>query len=247
MRYLITGMNGTVAPALARHLRSRGGEVIAWDRRTDPTDSEALARGCIERHRPDWVCHVATGAPEWAAWIARACAGTGPRLLWTGSVSVFGQEAVAPLLPTTVPDAADDYGRYKIDCEKRVLAANPDSVVARLGWQVGEAPGSNTMTDFLTKRAAEGGGKVEASTAWTPSCAWLPDSAEALAGLMDSGAPGLYHLEGNQAGMTFHEIASAINRRLGAGWTILPTDSPKQDNRMSDPRVRMGQLADMLR
>ena len=246
MRYLVTGMNGTVAPALARHLRTRGDDVVAWDRNTDPPESEAATRGFIERHRPDWVCHVATGAPAWAEWIARACAGAGPRLLWTGSVSVFGPNAVAPLLATTTPDAEDDYGRYKIECERRVLKACPNSVVARLGWQVGEAPGSNTMTDFLTKRAAENGGRVEASTAWTPSCAWLPDTAAAMAGLMDSGTAGVYHLEGNQAGMTLHELACAINKRLGAGWNVVATDSPRQDNRMSDARVRMGQLRGAL-
>jgi dTDP-4-dehydrorhamnose reductase len=249
VKHLVTGMNGTVAPALAKHLVSQGADVVSWDRAVDPPTDEPAVRAFIARHRPDWVCHVATGAPEWAEWIARACAGGGPgvpRLLWTGSVSVFGPQAKAPIGPDATPDATDDYGKYKIECERRVLAACPNAVVARLGWQIGEAAGSNTMTDFLTRKAAEGAGTIEASTRWIPSCAWLPDTAAALAALMRSGTPGLFHLEGNTAGKSFVEIAAGIARMLRQPWNIVPTDAPAMDNRMRDDRVSMGQVADRL-
>lgn len=246
MRVIITGMNGTVAPALAARLRADGDEVIAWDRVADPPVTEAATRAFIDRHAPEWVCHVATGDPAWAGWIARSCAASGIGLLWTGSVSVFGDRHRAPYSIDMEPDATDDYGRYKIECERRVLTANPRAIAARLGWQIGETPGSNNMVDYLTKLAREHGGKVEVSRRWIPSAAILKDSAEAMRGLMRFGVAGLYHLEGNIAGLSMFEIATRLNRRLGVGWAVVPADEPVRDNRMSDDRIAMGQVTDRL-
>lgn len=250
MKCIVTGMNGTVAPALARRLEAHGYTVVSWDRAVDAPADERAVRGFIARHSPGWVCHVATGAPEWAEWIAKACAGGpgagAPRLLWTSSVSIYSAAAQAPIGPDAVADASDDYGRYKIECERRVVAACPGAVVARLGWQIGSGPGSNTMTDFLTRKAAEHGGVIEASSRWTPSCAWLDDTAEALVGLMAAGAAGRFQLEGNAGGMTFHALAVGIARMLKKDWRVVETETPRMDNRMGDARVRMGQIGDRL-
>lgn len=241
---LITGMNGAVAPALAAALRARGVRVTAWDRVATPPESEAAVRGHIERVRPDVVCHVATGAPEWASWIAGACAAGGVPLLWTGSVSVFGTRHTPPFGVDMEPDATDDYGRYKIECERRVREAFAGAIVARLGWQIGDAPGSNTMVEFLARNAAAKGGVIEASDAWTPSCALLRDSAAAMVWLIERGEGGVYHLEGNRDGLSFFEIASRLARRHG--WSVTRTGTPAMDNRMRDDRVPMGQVKDGL-
>lgn len=246
MKVIVTGMNGTVAPALARRLMLEGAEIVTWDRGRDAPETEAAVREFISRYTPDWVCHVATGAPDWAEWIARTCAGSDVRLLWTGSVSVFGEKHRPPFTTAMEPDATDDYGRYKVECEKRVRAANPDAIVARLGWQIGDAPGSNTMTNYLTNLARENGGKVEASAAWIPSCAKLDDSAGAMAELMSRGKAGLYQLEGNQHGLSLFEIASGLKKKLGTAWEVVRADEPRRDNRMKDEQVRMGQVVDWL-
>lgn len=246
MHAIITGMNGTVAPALAAALRAHGTRVTPWDRSADPPDSAAAVRVFIERHRPTAVCHVATGAPEWAQWIASTCNDLEIPLLWTGSVSVFGSGHRAPFTPDMQPDATDDYGRYKIHCETLVRSANARAIIARLGWQIGDAPGSNTMTDFLARAAATGQNRIEASTRWTPSCARLGDTAAGLVELLRAGEPGLYHLEGNSAGLSFHEIALRIRQKLTAAWAIAPVQAPAMDNRMLDPRITIGQVADSL-
>lgn len=247
MRVLITGMNGTVAPALARRLEAGGSEIARWDRATMPNSSEGEVREALARSRPDWVCHVATGPSEWAEWIARSCAASGVRLLWTGSVSVFSESAKPPLTPSMPPDATDDYGRYKIECERRVRAACPSVVVARLGWQIGLTPGSNTMTDHLTREAVRGGGAIGASDRWIPSCAFLDDTAEALATLMQRGESGVYHVEGNSAGLSMFQIARGLAGLLGAAWRVTSIDLPNRDNRMRDERVSVGQVAARLR
>jgi len=244
VKAIVTGMNGTVAPALARRLREQGLEAVPWDRAKSPTDSERAVRAFIERERPMWVCHIATGALEWAEWISRACAELGPRLLWTGSVSVFSDRHTPPIPPEAEPDASDDYGRYKADCERRVLAANPGVIVARLGWQIGAAPGSNNMVDYLSREAEKGA--IRASHRWVPSCAMLDDTASALVNLMARAEPGVFHLEGNTAGLSMFDLATRLNHAQRRGWTIEPTDEPNRDNRMHDHRVRMAQVKDRL-
>lgn len=247
MRLIVTGMNGTVAPALARALEQHGHQIISWDRSVNPPTDADTVRRFIEHSRPDWIAHVATGAPEWAQWIAQICAASNIGLLWTGSVSVFGDRHQPPLTVDLEPDATDDYGRYKIDCEKRVMSANPHAVVARLGWQIGDAPGSNTMVEYFTRLARENGGRVEASSRWIPSCAMLRDTAKTLAGMLSPGFAGIRHLEGNTAGWSVFQIATALNRRLNAGWNVIEVDQPARDNRMRDGRILIGQVEDALK
>ena len=250
MRAIATGLGGTVAPALAAELRTRGHEIVRWDRASDPPSTEEAVRTFIDRHKPRWVCHVATGAPEWAEWIARHCAARGISLLWTGSVSVYADGTVGPPGGWTVqmpPTATDDYGKYKAACEGLVLTAHPGAIAARIGWQIGREPGSNTMTNYLSKLATEHGGTVTVSRGWVPSCAMLEDTARALADLMGRGEPGLFHLEGNTRGLSLFDIATGLNAKQGRGWRVEPTEAPIRDNRMRDDRARMGQVADALR
>lgn len=244
MRWIVTGMNGTVAPALAAALRARGDEVIAWDRSRVPTDDEGAMRAFLDEVRPDGLCHLAMGSPEWAATMARLCAERGAQFLYTSSVSVFGPEQRAPLGVEVVPTATDDYGRYKRECERVVAAANPEAIIPRLGWQIGQGPGSNTMTDHLARGAAAG--RIEASTAWFPSSAFLQDTAAALVALLERGEGGLFHVEGNP-GLSFYEIATRLARTLGMGWEIVPSDAFAMDNRMVDLRVAVRPITERLR
>lgn len=88
---------------------------------------------------------------------------------------------------------------------------------------------------FLAKQSAEHG-KIEASTRWIPSCAYLDDSAEMLDKRVKNAEPGLYQLGGNP-GLNFHEIATRLNTLHGGEWTIVPTDQPDHDGRMLDERI----------
>jgi len=237
MHFIITGMNGTVAPAVARRLEREKHRVTAWDRGRVPPDDGAAAGDFIRGLRPDGVFHIATGSPDWAGSIARACAEAGIRLVHTGSVSVFGPHQAGPFGIATPPEADDDYGRYKREVEQRIWQANPQAIIGRLGWQIGAAPGGNHMLDFLARAAAENG-VIEASGAWFPSCAFLDDSAAGLVELMLGHPPGLYQLEGNP-GLSFFEIAGALNRLHGGAWSVQRVDNHVQDNRMLDDRIKL--------
>jgi dTDP-4-dehydrorhamnose reductase len=238
MKAIITGMNGTVAPALAKHLTQAGHQVVSWNRFLVPIEDPDAIRGFIERERPDWFFHVATGSPRWAELAAQICAERSIRFLYTSSVSVYSAAQTGPFTVAVLPKPNDDYGRYKLLCEQLVQSANHEAIVARLGWQIGTAPGGNQMADYLERNFQTQGG-IEASTRWQPACSFLEDTAAALSRLMQDLPAGLYLVDGNP-GLSFHEIVVGLDRLLGGHWRITPVSIPEQNNRMIDERAAVG-------
>lgn len=237
MRALVTGLSGTVAPVLAEALAAAGHHVVPWDRAQVPTDDPAAVRAFVAAERPDWAFHLATGSLDWAEALARACAEQGVRFLFTSSVSVFGGAQQGPFAISHVPRPDDDYGRYKHAGEERVHAAHPDARIARLGWQIGDAPGGNQMVDNL-HRTFQSDGQIVASVNWYQACSFLPDTAAALVQIMEAETGGLYHVDGNP-GLNFYEVASGLNRMLGRPWVVVPGEAPALDNRLLDERIRV--------
>ncbi|MCA0291621.1 MAG: NAD-dependent epimerase/dehydratase family protein [Actinobacteria bacterium] len=107
MRWIVTGMNGTVAPVLADALRARGDEVVTWDRERVRVDHAPAVRAFVDATAPDGICHLAMGSPDWAAAMAGLCGQRGIPFLFTSSVSVFGPEQRGPLGIEITPTATD--------------------------------------------------------------------------------------------------------------------------------------------
>lgn len=234
-RTLITGMSGTVAPALAAELRSRGGEAVAWDRAAVPPHDERAVGDFVRASGASALVHCAMGDPRWAARMAACCAGQGIPFLFVGSASVFGAHQAGPHSADAVPEPQDDYGRYKLDCERLVRAAHRGAHVVRLGWQVALRTGGNQMVDWLARQQAEHG-HVAASTRWFPACSFLEDTARVLADVLERLPPGTYQLDGNP-GWDMYRVASALNRAMGGPWDVRPCEGLRLDNRMLDPRL----------
>lgn len=237
MKAVVTGMNGTVAPVVAALLEQQGHQTVAWDRSVVPTDDQGAVEHFLATQQPDWFFHIATGSADWAEWIARYCARHGTKLMFTSTVSVFGPHQRSPLTPDTPPEAEDDYGRYKREVERRMQAANPDLLIARLAWQIGDEPGSNTMVNYIDKAVREQG-QLEASTHWFPACAFLTDTAAGLYRLMTQYDAGIYHLDGNPT-LSFYDIATGLKAAQQRDWTIIATETPVFDNRMHDDRITL--------
>jgi dTDP-4-dehydrorhamnose reductase len=252
MKAMITGAGGTVGSVLARRLADRGHQVVAWDRAVVPIDCYRPMEDFVRREKPDVLFHLAvasrsTGVPneswlvnyEWTselAWIARQL---GVRFIFTSSVMVFSDSAKGPFTLNSPPDAAEGYGHVKHMAEQRVFHQNPDAIVARLGWQIGDAAGSNNMIDFLEKQAGQNGG-ITASRKWLPACSFVQDTVDALLWLA-SAKPGLYMIDSNTR-WNFYEIASALNEKHGGRWKLAPNDDFVFDQRMIDPRVPIPSL-----
>lgn len=247
MRALITGSSGAVGTALVAALKARGDEVVAWDRTAVSPIDPAASETFIGDTAPDALFHLATAAEPtgieneswrinvaWPAALARICRQQDVSFLFSSSVMVFSNEANGPFTLASQPDAAEGYGLEKRQAEENVLSGNPQAIVARLGWQIGDAPGSNNMVDFLEKTQQEHG-RIPASKLWYPACSFLPDTAQMLLYLLDC-APGLYQIDANEH-WTFYEIAAALNKKHGDRWQVSATGDFTYDQRLIDPRV----------
>ncbi len=248
---LITGLGGTVAPALRAAL---AGAVVGWDRAAVSPDDGAAVRSHLDALDPAAVCHLAMGAEGWAGELAAWCARRGRPFLLTSSVMVF-EGTPGPHRPDDAPATKDEYGRYKARCEAAVRAANPGAIVARLGWQIaqsgaraatGSATGRNHMLEQLHQRA-ERGEVIRASTRWLPATSFLEDTAAALRGLLEAGRGGTFHVDGNaDAAWDFHRLVVALRARHGATWRVEPCEDHVDDQRLLDDRLRVGSIAARL-
>lgn len=228
-------MNGTVAPVLGNRLDATGWGVVPWDRSAVSPDDAPKCRHFIDDVNPSVIAHLAMGAPDWAGLMAEEAAGRGIPFLFTSTVSVYADRTVGPITVDSPTDSTSEYGRYKIDCEERTRRSYPDAIIARLGWQIGDAPGSNTMVHHLYDVAGHVG-TVEASTRWFPACSFLGDTAAVLHGLIERSVGGTYLVDSNRRS-SFFEIVSALNRIHGHPWRVEPIDEPILDMRMVDERI----------
>ena len=256
MTALITGASGTVGKALVAHLRAAGHAVVSWDRAVAPPDDYHAMERFVRAVAPDVLVHLAIAStptgradegelvnvhwPSELAWLARQ---RGIRFVFTSTVMVFSDDARGPFSIAAAPDAAEGYGAQKRRAEERVWAQNPEARIVRLGWQIGDGDGGNEMTTWADAEQAAHG-RVEASTRWLPACAFVGDTAAALARAADR-RPGLYHADSND-GWTFFDIVSALAERTGRAWTVAPTHAFAFDQRMHDARLAMPALSERL-
>jgi len=253
---LVTGANGTLGQPLCAALAARGDTVVRWDRRAVDPHDETVAGAFVRDLGPEVVFHLAvasrpSGLPDegrrvnvgWTERLGRACNDIGCRLVFTSTAMVFTNDATGPFDMTATPDARDGYGGEKRLCEERLPDLCPDAVIARLGWQIGERPGSNNMLDYFAQNAS-GDGRVGASSRWLPACSFLDDTVAALLWL--STAPsGLYAVDSNRR-WTFFDIARALSNRHGNRWHIDANEDFVYDQRLIDPRVPMPALDERL-
>lgn len=253
MKALVTGSSGTVGSALCHELHGQGHEVLPYDRaRLGVTDSDAI-RAFVRDAAPDAVFHLATAtrptglenegylvSQVWTEMLSRAAGEIGATFVFTSSVMVYSEHTPGPYTPESVPNATDGFGPEKIAAESRARSANAQARIARLGWQIGEELDSNNMLAFLAANTPP----VRASTRWLPACSFLPETARALIRIADL-APGTYLVNQNRR-WTFHQIATALNRRHGDLWNIAATEDFVYDQRMLDDRPGVPPLEDSL-
>ncbi|GMU87290.1 MAG: hypothetical protein AMXMBFR48_25310 [Ignavibacteriales bacterium] len=244
MKAVITGMSGTVAPALSGYLVSKGDVVVRWDRSLIPPENQKACFDFLAGVQPDFLFHCASGSPAWAELISRLCHRLSIKVIYTSSVSIYSGSQRGPFTPADRPNPDDDYGIYKLECEQRMLSFNADAVVARLGWQIGTEPEKNHMVNFLDNEFSESG-KIIASTKWMQACSFLEDTSRSLADTLTKVSGGIYHLDSND-GLNFYQIVTGLKKLLGKQWIIEEGDFPDLNNLLSDDRVRMPKLSDKL-
>lgn len=245
MKLLITGLSGTLAPRLAEAAAIAGIEVLAWDRPSVPTDDDSAAQSWLDAQRPDAIAHLAMGSPEWSALLAGHAAARDLPFLFTSTVMVFDPDG--PHAPDSPRTGSSDYGKYKIACEDAVLAANANTQLVRIGWQIdAERPGNNMLLTLDQWQREQG--RVACSRAWRPACSFMTDTAAALLGLMQKPQPGIHHLDSNaDDAFGFDRVAAGLKKRFSrTDWNIEVHEDYRHDQRLIGGNVALPSLGDRL-
>ncbi len=204
MRVLITGANGQLGRELQRALG--GHELGALSHRElDITDAAAVA-AAIDTFQPDVVVHAAAltdtarceREPAFAMQVnalgaehvARACAATGASLVYVSTNEVFDGAKGTPYEEDDAPKPLNEYGRSKLQGERRVQAALARHYIVRTAWLYGHG-GDNFVSKVL--RWAESG-KLTGVTDEIATPTSAHDLAGAVARLIETERCGVYHL-----------------------------------------------------
>jgi dTDP-4-dehydrorhamnose reductase len=233
-------MSGTVAPRFASLARSAGHDVEPWVREdVSPNDADACQL-FLDDQDPDAIVHAAFGAETWAGLLADHARRRGIPFVFTSTTMVFAPRPDGPYTISSPRTATDEYGDYKIRCEDAIWEANPDAMVARLGYQIDPDGVGNTMVAHTDAQQAANG-SVRASRRWIPACAFLDDTAAALLSLVSDPQPGLHHLDANaQTAWSHATILHGLADMLGRPWQMVETDEPDHDQRLGDSTRILG-------
>jgi dTDP-4-dehydrorhamnose reductase len=253
MRFLVTGASGTIGKVLVEMLKARGDEVFAWDRQQVPINDYYKMENFVKLIRPNALIHLAyTQEPdqswfvnyEWAselAWITRLLR---IRFVFISTNLVFSHRQQGPFTIQSVPDATEGYGFEKRKSEARVMQQNPESIIARLGWQI-SLTGGNSMIEYFRKKFKEEA-LIKASLHWIPACSFVDHTAQKLIELSENYLPGICMIDSN-TGRNVFEIACALNHQYNFNWSIQPSEDYGWDSRMLDERMQMPSLESRLK
>lgn len=243
MKVILTGFTGTLAPYVRKALLEKGYEVVLWNRNDVSTENQAMISRFIEKEKPDYFFHLATGPETWIERILVALKPVGTTFLFTSTESVFDQTQEGPFTVDSEPRATGDYGSYKISCERLIRKTYQDhAYIVRLGWQIGMHPEKNNMLSYLVKQ-----GTVHASDEWIPSTSFMPDTADALVRIIETCPPGTYHVDGNAENWSFFQIASALRDAFDLPVQVVKDNSLWHNNRLLSERVLTRSIQDRLR
>lgn len=237
MRWLVTGSGGMLGTDLVGLLRNRGDDVTAADRADLDITDHAAVLDAVTGHDVVVNCAAWTAVDDAeereadafrlnavaAAYVARAAASHGARLVHVSTDYVFEGSAGAPY-PEDAPEAPRSaYGRTKAAGEWAVRAEAADHLLVRTAWLYGRHGACFPRT--IARVAAERGGlDVVEDQLGQPT--WTHDLADLIHRLVAAGAPaGTYH--GTSSGSTsWFEFARAVVASAGMDPSIVrPTTS----------------------
>lgn len=247
MKWIITGLGGTLAPHLARAAATAGVDVVGWNRASvDPDDAAGCAR-FLAAEKPDAIAHLGMGSADWAGRLAAAAGCRGIPFAFTSSAMVFDSVPDGPHAIDAPLTAKDPYGQYKIACESAVLSAYPEASVARIGWQIDPHQAGNNMLMALDAWQAKDG-HVAASRAWIPACSFMEDTAAALMDLLTKPRSGVVHLDGNtDEAHPFDRIVAGMKLAYSRdAWVLRVSEDYRHDQRLISSLLRIPPLSARL-
>lgn len=224
--WLVTGSRGQLGRALTERLDAAGLRCRAFSHEELDIASEDGLRAAFDalevppavllnaaafthvdrcEREPERAWAVNAVAP---GLLARICSERGVRFVHVSTDYVFSGDASQPYVEEEVVAPASNYGRSKLEGERRVLALSGDFLVVRSSWIFGG--GRNFLVSVLGQAAKRRSGEVKEALRvvddqWgRPS--YAVDLAAGILALLEAGARGLYHLA-NAGVATWWELA----------------------------------------
>jgi len=244
VRILITGANGQLGCDLQRTLASH--ELILMDIPTfDLTKSSceeqvagaqsdlvihAAAYTDVDgaEHQPDLAMAVNAQGTEW---VARGAARAKARLIYISTDYVFDGLKKTPYLEIDMANPLNQYGKSKLEGERRALDLCPNSLVVRTSWLYG-THGKNFVNTMMRLAVEQPELRVVADQRGCPTNA--ADLAQALAQMLRVNMRGIVHATGT-GDCTWYELASAIVSVMGRQNPIHPITTAEAGRRAARP------------
>jgi dTDP-4-dehydrorhamnose reductase len=233
VRVLLTGAGGQLGLELSEILPDRGHEVVALDRqRLDVADPDAV-EGAFEKCSPELVVNAAAytnvdGCEEATDLaysvnalgprnLAQACERRGCELLHVSTNYVFDGRGERPYEPFAPPNPISAYGRTKLAGEELVTRLTNRWYVVRSAGVYGR--GHNFVRTMLRVAEERDSLKVKDDEFISPT--YARDLAEGIAGIVEDGRYGLYHLT-NAGSCSWYEFTREIFRLAGVETEVVP-------------------------
>lgn len=216
MKVVVTGASGWLGRAVARHLRTRGVDVVGVSRRAGATDLQVADYACAPAG--DVLVHLAqtanraeanadgdTLAAAARATLAALLANGYARTVFASSGVLYGDRDAAPRRVDDEVHVVDTYTRMKRDSELAVLDRQ-GGCVARLTNLYGPGGSRATVTGtVLAQIPGSGALRVHDDTP-VRDFLWLDDAAAALAAMALGDARGVFNV-GTGIGTSIGELA----------------------------------------
>ncbi len=150
--------------------------------------------------------------------LARAAAHAGCRLVHLSTDYVFAGDKSEPYTETDTPDPLSAYGRTKLEGERLVAAAQPESFIIRTQWVYG-AQGKNFVKTIVGAAREKGEVQVVDDQVGCPT--YTNDLAYEILQIAAGGDFGLYHCSGNGS-CSWYDFACAILEAAEIDCTVRP-------------------------
>ncbi|MBN1213501.1 MAG: dTDP-4-dehydrorhamnose reductase [candidate division Zixibacteria bacterium] len=246
MKILITGSRGQLGSDLVKYFTTDF-EVLGVDiKEMDVTDPAEVSE-TFDSFRPDIVLHAAAytdvdGAEadtepvmkvnaEGTAHIAQSCKEHGARMVYYSTDYVFDGRKGAPYMESDVPFPINEYGRSKLEGEKRVAEILDNFTVLRTAWLYG-AYGKNFVRAVIRRgwqqiRAKHDGQivtsvKVVNDQAGNPT--WTMEVARQTRVVIENNLRGIIHATA-EGETTWYDFAKEIFEYLKMPVYISPCSS----------------------
>jgi dTDP-4-dehydrorhamnose reductase len=229
-RILIIGARDELGQALSRVARHRGLEYHRITETECDLSSTRAIRNAIA-HRRGWAVidareiETGEGAPDaelhglQSGAIARACAEARVPFLAFSSHLVFDGTLGRPYVESDIPCPDGTEGTVAAELERRILKANPRSLIARTGPLFGPWDDHNFALTMLEVLADEPGAAFDDTAMVSPS--YLPDVIHAALDLLIDGESGIWHLV-NKNPMSELAVAQLLGECGGIAAPPLP-------------------------